>query len=416
MNRGIHRLVDRQVKTLGVGRHADGGGLYLIVEPSLSRRWAFIWTKAGKRRELGLGGVGKVSLATARRRAAEAAERVGAGGDPIADRIAAQEAANQLAAEVQPFGEFADAWFETAVAPGLRNEKHRDTWRATLKTYCGPIRGKAIASIDTTDVLSILRPIWSSKTETASRIRGRIERVLDAATVMGARSDKANPARWRGHLDHLLARPQKLKRGHHPAMDWKDVPAFVANLRERDAVTARALEFIILTAARAGEALGARWAEIDLTAAVWTVPASRMKRGREHRVPLTPAAMEILEAVRPLTGGEATALVFPGQTQRAMGPEALEMLRRRMGAGDYTTHGFRSSFRDWAGEATDAPREVAEECLAHTVGNSVERAYRRGDAIAKRRDLLCQWSSYCELRASGGQICQLQAGPRKLAS
>ena len=395
MNRGIHRLVDRQVKTLGPGRHADGGGLYLIVDASRARRWAFMWTKDGKRRELGLGGLAKVSLATARRRAAEAAERVGAGGDPIADRVAAQVAESQRAAEVQPFGEFADAWFETAVAPGLRNEKHRDTWRATLQTYCAPLRRKSIADIDTADVLSIVRPIWNTKTETASRIRGRIERVLDAATVLGARNDKANPARWRGHLDQLLPRPKKLKRGHHPAMDWNDVPAFVAKLRARDAVTAKALEFIILTAARAGEALGARWAEIDLAAAVWTVPASRMKRGREHRVPLTPAAIAVLEAVRPLTGGQPAALVFPGQTRRPMGPESLEMLRRRMGTGEYTTHGFRSSFRDWAGEETDAPREVAEGCLAHETGNAVERAYRRGDALAKRRELLEGWASYC---------------------
>ena len=395
MNRGIHRLVDRQVKTLGPGRHADGGGLYLIVDASRARRWAFIWTKDGKRRELGLGGLAKVSLATARRRAAEAAERVGAGGDPIADRAAAQMAESQRAAEVQPFGEFADAWFETAVAPGLRNEKHRDTWRTTLQTYCAPLRERSIADIDTTDVLSIVRPIWNTKTETASRIRGRIERVLDAATVMGARNDKANPARWRGHLDQLLPRPKKLTRGHHPAMDWKDVPAFVAKLRARDAVTAKALEFIILTAARAGEALGARWAEIDMAAAVWTVPASRMKRGRQHRVPLTPAAIAILEAVRPLTGGQPAALIFPGQTRRPMGPEALEMLRRRMGAGHYTTHGFRSSFRDWAGEATDAPREVAEGCLAHETGNAVERAYRRADALEKRRELLSRWAAFC---------------------
>lgn len=401
MNRGIHRLVDRQVRTLGPGRHADGGGLYLIVEPSLSRRWSFMWTKAGKRRELGLGGLAKVSLATARRWAAEAAERVGAGGDPIADRVAAQAAESQLAAEVQPFGEFADAWFETAVAPGLRNEKHRETWRATLKTYCAPLRGKAIASIDTTDVLGILRPIWNTKTETASRIRGRIERVLDAATVMGARSDKANPARWRGHLDQLLPRPRKLKRGHHPAMDWNDVPAFVAKLRARDAVTAKALEFIILTAARAGEALGARWVEINLVTAVWTIPACRMKRGSAHRVPLTGAAMAVLEAVLPLTAGEPTALVFPGQTRRPMGPEALEMLRRRMGVGAYTTHGFRSSFRDWAGEATEAPREVAEACLAHEVGNAAERAYRRGDALEKRRFLLESWATFCDGTQAG---------------
>ena len=406
MNRGIHRLVDRQVKTLGPGRHADGGGLYLIVDPSRARRWAFIWSKDGKRRELGLGGLAKVSLATARRRAAEAAERVGAGGDPIADRVAAQVAESQRAAEVQPFGEFADAWFETAVAPGLRNEKHRDTWRTTLQTYCAPLRGKSIADIDTADVLSIVRPIWNTKTETASRIRGRIERVLDAATVMGARNDKANPARWRGHLDQLLPRPKKLTRGHHPAMDWNDVPAFVAKLRARDAVTAKALEFIILTAARAGEALGARWAEIDMAAAVWTVPASRMKRGREHRVPLTPAAIAVLEAVRPLTGGQPTALVFPGQTRRPMGPEALEMLRRRMGAGDYTTHGFRSSFRDWAGEATDAPREVAEGCLAHETGNAVERAYRRADALEKRRALLGQWATFCSPHAAGRTLEQ----------
>ncbi len=395
MGRGIHRLTDRQVRTVGPGRHADGGGLYLIVEGSLSRRWAYIWTSAGKRRELGLGGVAKVSLAAARRRAAEAAERVGEGGDPIQDKVAAKAADEQRAAAEEPFGEFADAWFEAAVSPGLRNEKHRETWRATLRTYCEPIRGKAIASIETADVLGILRPIWNTKTETASRVRGRIERVLDAATAMGARSDKANPARWRGHLDQLLPRPSKLKRGHHPAMDWTEVPQFMGRLRERDAVTAKALEFIILTAARAGEALGARWKEIDLETAVWTVPASRMKRSKEHRVPLSDAALIVLEAVRPLAGGNSEALVFPGQTCRPMGPEALEMLRRRMGAGQYTTHGFRSSFRDWVGEATTAPREIAEACLAHEVGNEVERAYRRGDALEKRRVLLGQWADYC---------------------
>ncbi len=395
MGRGIHRLTDRQVRTLGPGRHADGGGLYLLVESSSSRRWAYIWTRAGKRRELGLGGVAKVSLAAARRRAAEAAERVGAGGDPIEDKVAAKVADEQRAAAEEPFGEFADAWFESAVAPGLRNEKHRETWRATLKTYCAPIRGKAIAAIETADVLSILRPIWNTKTETAARVRGRIERVLDAATVTGARSDKANPARWRGHLDQLLPRPTKLKRGHHPAMDWKEVPHFMVRLRGRDAVTAKALEFIILTAARAGEALGARWKEIDLETALWTVPASRMKRGKEHRVPLSNDALKVLEAVRPLAEGNAEALVFPGQTCRPMGPEALEMLRRRMGAGQYTTHGFRSSFRDWAGEATDVPREIAEACLAHQVGSAVELAYRRSDALQKRRHLMQNWARHC---------------------
>ena len=395
MARGIHRLTDRQVRTLGPGRHADGGGLYLIVDRSLARRWAFIWTRDGKRRELGLGGVVRVSLAAARKRAGEAAERVGAGGDPIADRAAAQAADIREAAEMQPFGEFADKWFETAVSPGLRNDKHRDTWRATLKTYCGPLRDRPLSAITTQDVLGVLQPIWNTKTETASRIRGRIERVLDAATVMGARSDKANPARWRGHLDQLLPRPSKLKRGHHPAMDWREVPAFMTKLREREAITARALEFIILTAARAGEALGARWSEIDLATAVWTVPAMRMKGGKEHRVPLSSAAVEVLQMVQPLSSGQPNALVFPGVTRRPMGPEALEMLRRRMGAGKYTTHGFRSSFRDWAGEVTTAPREVAEACLAHETGNATERAYRRGDAMEKRRALLHCWASFC---------------------
>ena len=213
MGRGIHRLTDRQVRTLGPGRHADGGGLYLIVEASLSRRWAFMWSKTGKRRELGLGGLAKVSLSAARRAAAQAAQVVGAGGDPIAAKEAARDVEDRQAAGSQPFGDFADAWFERAVAPGLRNEKHRDTWRMTLRTYCAPMRNKPIADISTADVLEVLQPIWNVKSETASRLRGRIERVLDAATALGARTEGANPARWRGHLDQLLTRPVKLARG-----------------------------------------------------------------------------------------------------------------------------------------------------------------------------------------------------------
>lgn len=399
-----HRLTAREVQTLGPGKHGDGGGLYLIVEGP-ARRWQFRYLFEGKRRELGLGGLRKVSLANARVKAAEAAECVGKGMDPLQVRDDQKAAAQAERAAAQTFGDFADAWFEASVAPGLRNAKHVWQWRQTLgDDYCLAIRGKSIASIDTADVLAVLKPVWNEKPETATRLRGRIERVLDAATVMGARGASANPARWRGHLDNLLPQPSKLTRGHHAAMPWSEIPAFMKRLAEREAMTALALQFIILTCARAGEALQARWSEMDLEAKVWTVPAPKMKGGKQHRVPLTDAALAILERVQPLAPGRHDALVFPGPGIRPMGSEALEALRKRMGAGAYTTHGFRSAFRDWAGEMTDAPREIAEGCLAHEVGNAVERAYRRGDALEKRRQLLHRWAGFCERSYDGGAV------------
>jgi integrase len=262
------------------------------------------------------------------------------------------------------------------------------------------IRAKAVDAIDTADVLSVLKPLWLVAPETASRLRGRIEAVLAAATAKGHRIGP-NPAQWRNHLDHLLPKRGRLTRGHHAAMPYADVPAFIGRLRENGSLSALALEFAILTAARSGEVLGARWGEIDLTAKVWTVPAARMKAGREHRVPLSDRALAILEEVARLHPDEETVrFIFPGRKPgRGLSSMALEMVLRRMEI-DVTPHGFRSSFRDWAGEETSFPREVAEAALAHTLKDKVEAAYRRGDALEKRRNLMAAWTGFCEPRAA----------------
>jgi integrase len=396
-----HRLTAREVQTLGPGKHADGGGLYLIVEASGTRRWLFRYTAGGKRRDQGFGSAAKVSLARAREKAAEAHALLARGIDPLTQREEQRAAEKAREAGAQTFGSFADAWFESSVAPGLRNEKHVAQWKVSLSdAFCSSICNMPISLITTEDVLAVLKPIWMAKPETASRLRARLERVLDAATVAGARPDRPNPARWRGHLSLMLPPPAKLTRGHHAALPWEQVPALMTRLHTRDGVTAAALRFVILTAARAGEALGAKWAEIDLEKKVWVVPAERMKAGREQHVPITTAAMTVLEEMQRHNTGEPDALIFPGRGIRPMGPEAFEALRRRMGGGRYTTHGFRSSFRDWAGDATSAPREVAEGCLAHAVGNKTELAYRRGDALEKRRLLLQQWADFCLGKAS----------------
>ncbi len=413
MASGIRRLTDLEIKRAKPGKHADGGGLYLMVSASGAKRWAFLWMAGGKRREMGLGSATELSTPDARAAAARWAAVVKAGGDPIEAREAEARAKAREQAEAETFGSFAIRWFEASVAPGLSNAKHRDQWRMTLTSYCGPIRDKALRDIETADVLAVLTPIWQEKPETAQRLRGRIERVLDAATATGARGPFANPARWRGHLSVLLSRPRKLTRGHHSAMDWRQVPAFMRALRERDALAARALEFIILTAARAGEVLGARWSEIDLADGIWTVPADRMKARKMHRVPLSPQALGVLAHIRPLTGGEPSALVFPSLSRKgAGGPSqplsaaSLDNLRERMGIEGVTTHGFRSAFREWAGDATNAPREIAEACLAHVVGSATERAYRRGDALAKRRELLEAWATFCD-GAGGADVVRL---------
>lgn len=401
MARQLNRLSPRAVTTLAKpGRHADGGGLYLSVGPGEARRWVFLFRWHGRLREMGLGGLSSVPLAKARVRAAEARALVADGLNPL-DVKRAQEA-------VPTFGEMADA-VVTALGPQWRNEKHRAQWSATLTTDAASLRPIRVDRIETADVLATLKPIWGEKPETASRLRGRIERVLDAAKAQGHREGE-NPARWRGHLDHLLPKRQKLTRGHHAALPFADVPGFIADLRERNATAALALEFLILTAARSGEVRGATWAEIDTTAKVWNVPASRMKAGREHRVPLSASALAVLNKVRPLSGGQPDATVFPGlKPGSSLSDAAFNALLMRMGIdrSKVTPHGFRSSFRDWAGEASSFPRELAEAALAHVVGDATERAYRRGDALEKRRKLMEAWARYCEARQSESTVVSL---------
>jgi integrase len=398
--RQVKRLSARSIATITkVGRHADGDGLYLIVDQSGAKRWLFLFRWGGKLKEMGLGGLSGVSLAEARDAAAEARRVLASGRNPIEVRRAAADA-QQYATT---FGAFADA-LVTELAHGFRNEKHVAQWKMTLTTYAASLRSKPLDAIGTDDVLGVLAPIWQTKSETASRLRGRIERVLDAAKARGLRTGE-NPARWRGHLDKLLPKRRKLARGHHAAMAYEDVPEFIARLREREAVAAQALEFTILTAARSGEALGARWSEMDLKTKVWTVPAERMKAGREHRVPLAGRVVQILESLAKVRTSE---FVFAGQKRdRPLSSMSMEMLLRRMKVAGVTVHGFRSSFRDWAGERTAFPREIAEAALAHTVGDETERAYRRGDALEKRRKLMEAWTGFLAAAQAKGTVVPL---------
>ena len=387
------------------GRHADGGGLYLSVGPGEAKRWVFLFRWRGRLKEMGLGSFYAVTLARAREKAFAARAQLADGINPIESKRAA--------AAVPTFGDLADAYVKSKRTE-WRNDKHAEQWTATLTKGAAGLRALRVDRIETADILDTLKPLWNEKPETASRLRGRIERVLDAAKAQGFRTGE-NPARWRGHLDHLLARRQKLTRGHHAALPFAKVPGFVSDLRERKAMAALGLEFLILTAARSGEVRGMTWAEVDTAAKVWTVPGARMKGGREHRVPLSPRALEILAAVRPLTNGAVEAFVFPGMKDGAsLSDGAFDRLLRRMGhaKGDVTAHGFRSAFRDWAGEASTFPRELAEAALAHIVGDETERAYRRGDALEKRRKLMDAWARYCgaSLRETSGSHLRVVAG------
>ena len=380
----LGKLSARRVETVKTpGRHSDGGGLYLYVKPSGTKSWVFMWKVASKRREMGLGPARDVSLARARDLAAEARRQLIDGQDPL-------ELRKRASPMQMSFGEAADAFVEN-MSPSWRNDKHKAQWRMTLTNYCEEIRSKPVGDICMADVLSVLQPVWLEKNETASRLRGRIERVLDFAKARGYRSGE-NPARWRGNLDAVLPKRQKLQRGHHKAKPFEDVPALIEKSRAVQGLSARALEFCILTAARSGEVLGAQWDEIDLTKRIWTIPANRMKAGRPHRVPLSSQAMEILEA---LSDVRLNQLVFPGaRKDKPLSGMSMAMQLRRLGATE-TVHGFRSSFRDWAGEKTHFPHEVAESALAHVIGDATERAYRRADALEKRRALMQAWADYC---------------------
>lgn len=394
MARATSKLTDIECKAATrAGKLGDGGGLYLDVKPSGAKSWAFIWKVKGKRREMGLGAYPAVTLAKARKLANAHREAVAEGRNPIAERQK----------EAEPtFAECADM-FLASMEGQWRNEKHRAQWRMTLTEYAQPLSAKKVSEVGTDDVLKVLNPLWQKRPETASRLRGRIERVLDYAKARGWRTGE-NPALWRGHLKNILPPRQRLTRGHHAAMPYGDVPGFLQSLTGRDAIAARALEFLILTAARSGEVLEATWSEFDLDAELWTVPAHRMKAGKEHRVPLSPRALAIVKALHETRHSD---FVFPGYARgRPLSNMAFVMLMRRMKADAYTPHGFRSGFRDWAGDCTSFPRDVAEQALAHRVGDATERAYRRADALEKRRKLMMAWADYCGT-VKGGNVIPL---------
>jgi integrase len=383
MARKINRLNARAVVTITKhGRHADGGGLYLSISPNGGRRWVFLYRWHGKPTEIGFGSARDVKLARARELADQARAKLAEGINP-------KDARRPL--EGSTFGECADQVIE-AMRPAWRSGKHAAQWEMTLRDYAAPLRRLPIDKITTDDVLSVLKPLWNEKPETASRLRGRIERVLDAGKAQGLRMGE-NPARWRGHLDQLLPRRQQLTRGHHAAMDYAEVPSFMNKLQTRQATAAAALEFAILTAARSGEVLGARWEEFDRDRTVWTIPAERMKAGREHRVPLSRRALKIVKAMYEARDSD---FVFPGQKLgKPLSGMALEMVLRRMKIDGVTVHGFRSAFRDWAAECTNFTNEVCEAALAHVIENKAEAAYRRGDLFDKRRKLMEAWATYC---------------------
>jgi len=395
MARTLCRLTALQVRNAPPGRHADGAGLYLVVRPEGGRKWVFRFTLAGRTRDLGLGSAATVTLADARE-AAEKARRMAAAGE---DPIAARRTALVPAAPAATFGDVAGDLLKT-LEPSFRNKKHGEQWKMTLEVYAAPLRSKPVDSISTDDVLSVLNPLWLKVPETASRLRQRIERVLDVAKVRGLRSAE-NPARWRGHLELLLPKRAKGSRGHHAALPVDQVPVVVAGLRATGGVSALALEFTILVACRTGETIGARWSEIDLAAKVWSIPAGRMKAGVPHRIPLGKRAVQILTAMLALKSAD-DGFVFPGaKKNRPLSQMALAMALRRQGFEHVTVHGFRSTFRDWAGDRTQYPREVIEQALAHLVGSATELAYRRSDALEKRRKLMDEWAQHCEPKAPG---------------
>jgi integrase len=418
MAQKIDRLSAAKVKHAKPGKHLDGGGLYLQVtegkaDGQVNKSWLYRFASpvTGKERQMGLGSLDTVGLADARAAAQRCRKMVYEGQDPIEERNAERVARKVIGAKAVTFDWCALAYMK-AHESGWKNAKHRAQWRSTLDTYVSPIIGKLpVGTIDTGLITQILQPIWTEKNETASRVRGRIEKILDWARVNGYRGGD-NPARWQGHLSHLLAPRGKVhKVENHPALPWEQIPAFMTELRAQEGLAAKALQFTILTAARSGESRGIPWqGEIGTADKLWTVPASRMKREREHRVPLTAPALAIIDYMRTVRQND---YVFPGdKPDDPLSDMALtEVIRRMNGARtkaglrpwvdpkqgnrQVVPHGFRSSFRDWVDEATSFPDWLAEAALAHAKGDRVEAAYKRGDALAKRRELMGAWASYC---------------------
>jgi integrase len=392
-----------------IGMGGEPPGVYLFADGD-ARSWIYRYTFNGRRRDHGLGRYADVTLAEARERAGELRKLVLAGVDPIQAKREGKEAARAAAMHAATFAKCVDAYLD-AHAEAWRNAKHRAQWRSSLDTYTGKVLGPLnVAAIDTALVLRVLEPIWRSKTETASRLRGRIESVLDWATVRGFRHGD-NPARWKGHLSELLPKRSKVARvKHHPALPYPQIGEFMEQLRAQDGIAASALAFAILTAARSGEVRGATWDEIDLAGKTWTVPAERMKAGRAHRVPLSESALAIVNAMDSQRLGSH---VFPGAKEaRPLSDMALTAVLRRMGRDNVTVHGFRSTFRDWAAECTSYPSHVVEMALAHTIGDKVEAAYRRGDLFEKRGRLMVEWAKFCAKATKAGDVVPMNRGAR----
>jgi integrase len=405
------------------GMYGDGGGLWLQVTSSGARSWIFRYWAAerdpvtgqivrdeigkirGRAREMGLGSFTVVSLEQARELASEYRKLRQQGIDPIEVRRKAKAEAALSAAKSITFTECVENYIKSHRA-GWRDAKHIQQWENTLATYTEPVFGSMpVQAVDTTLVLKAIEPIWATKPEMASRVRGRIESILDWAKVRGYREGE-NPARWRGHLNHLLPARSKVRKVlHHAALPYTEMSAFLAELCRREGIAARALEFAIPTAARSGEVLGARWQEFDLSAALWTVPAKRMKASKEHRVPLPQRALKILRDMR----GLSSEFVFPGDNPgRPLGEKALWKVVDRMKIENITVHGFRSTFRDWAAERTNYPNHVVEMALAHTIGDKTEAAYRRGDLFDKRRRLMDEWARFCSSPATSRAVVPLR--------
>lgn len=395
----LHRLSPLKLKTSHPGRYPDGGGLYLKVSinprsGAVRRSWIFRFEHDGRERFMGLGSLNDVTLAEARERAREARKLHKDGQDPIEARESARTARRLEAARAMTFSQCAEAYI-AAHSPAWRSAVHLSQWNDSIRMYVAPVIGKLpVQQIDTALILKVLQPIWQSKTETASRVRQRVESILDWATASEFRAGE-NPARWRGHLENLLPPTSKIKKVKHlAALPYGQVAAFLAGIRTRESAAARALEFTILTATRSNEVLGARWSEIDFESRVWTIPAERTKGHREQRVPLAPRVLEVLQGL-PRSGDQMFRL-----RRTAMWLEVPEGL---------TVHGFRSSFRDWCAEQTNFPREIAEAALGHIVGDSTERAYRRGDVLEKRRRLMEAWAAYCSKPVPAGEVVPIRA-------
>jgi integrase len=401
MSRIKNKLTVRTVETKKTpGYYSDGGGLYLRVTKSLSKSWAFYYKRDGKRVEMGLGSVDSIDLIDARAKAAELTKQIATGIDPLTERQAQDNERKAQRAKFMTFQQCADAYINAHRA-GWKNPKHIQQWQNTLSQYAFPVFGDLdVKAIDTGLITKCLEPIWLTKNETAGRVRGRIESILDWATVHEYR-EGVNPARWRGHLDKLLAKPSKVqKTEHHKALPYMEINAFIDQLRQQDGIAAKCLEFTILTAARTGETIGATWDEIDLDAKTWTIPAVRMKAEREHRVPLSANTLTILNDMAAVRLND---YVFPSN-KKGLSNMAMLAVLKRMDRADVTVHGFRSTFRDWAAESTAYPGEVVEMALAHAIKNLTEAAYRRGDLIEKRSRLMEEWARYCKTSRTSGDV------------